>query len=218
MSCAVCFYRPGRVVLASDSCVKFHRNEHAWTETHRKLRHVGNWHYVIVGLFGYAGGRRDFFEEVEDAIAETTTIRAAMTNIHRAMAAPAAAGFRSEHEHGRRPRLEVFVGGLDGGRPVVGRFAAWVERLEPLDIKGAWGTSQDQLLAPDGTISLAVSLADGPAVELMKVPRQAWVEAGDVAAARRLIQLQCDATPDLVSRPIDIVTITPAGAECLQES
>ena len=40
----------------------------------------------------------------------------------------------------------------------------------------------------------------------------AWLERGDSAAARKLIDLQLAATPDTVAAPVDVLEVTAAGA------
>jgi hypothetical protein len=53
---------------------------------------------------------------------------------------------------------------------------------------------------------------------LVKQPRPAWVERADAAAARRLIQMQIQRTPDMVKPPIDVLEITASGARWVDRS
>jgi len=219
MTAIAIFLRPERIVFGSDSRV-CSRDEDGgtWTGSAQKIRRAGRWNYLVGGYIAHPGATRDMFTIVDAAIRDATTIRAAMEAVYRDVSVMIVDAFAALHRRGQVPMLQVFVGGVEGGRLVVGHLEAKVTGHDPFRVSCGAGVSTEGYGDANGEISFTATVADdGPALTLMQAPRPAWVQRGDIEAARRLLALQCAATPDLVAAPIHILEITATGSRTLTD-
>jgi hypothetical protein len=115
------------------------------------------------------------------------------------------------------PVLAIYVAGMSEGVLTVGSFGADVEAISPLTLV-TYGSTCPGPVCPDGRLFLGNSITSKPAIALLRAPRPEWVERGDAATARRLIELQADATPQQVGRPVDALEITMGGARWVDRS
>jgi hypothetical protein len=198
MSAIVALLTPDRVVLGSDSRETVIGGGNART---RKLRQTGPWTLAMAGFSG--AGNFD----ARDVIAEAARKAPTMIDVLRAIAL----AYRMH----LRPRLkelrlhpgfgdaftlgcgliEVYVAGLDAGRPTLGAFAAIHESREP------W-QDREQVNAWTGTHRYLGSGID-PLAALIANPPD-WVRQADRAAAIRLLTMQAAAHPGHVSPPFDV--------------
>jgi hypothetical protein len=215
LTCCAAFLRDRRLVLAADSrrlAGDCYDGRHV-TDTDRKIRAAGPWHFVLGGFQGSVTGngyrRRtvNLFEIIARAIEPVTTIEAAMRAIERAVTPV----LRVEFAAGEPvPFLAVSVGGVQDGRLVLGHFRAAPDPERPRGVFAEWGTSLNGLERDsDGGITIVGSLlANGPAMRRARPPFPDWLRVGCAAAARRVIALDVEAAPELVGFPIRAVTIT----------
>ncbi len=200
MSCAVCFRRDDRLVLAADRLFQVSDGAGRSTMQAAKVRLAGAWHYWALGYYIHPGAREHVYDRITRVIAPHVTIAGAMQALYDALGAVLFDAFGALHRSGHVAMLDVIVGGLENGRVVAGQYEAFVKQADPFEV------ACRAAVAP-GDVMHAASLAAGPAIDLMeRRPRPAWLERGDAAAALRLIALQAAATPELV-RGCDVLQI-----------
>jgi hypothetical protein len=128
----------------------------------------------------------------------------------------AAEFFYGKPERLNAPALTVYIVGLERGVPTLGRFGVDVVALRPFRLDAYVGVCPGRM-CPDGHLFDGVSVAGEPALKLLRTtPRPPWLAVGDAAAARHLIELQADATPERVGRPIDVLELSRAGVRWIK--
>jgi hypothetical protein len=198
--------RGDRVVLGADRLLQFEQYGRVWTEETDKIRRCGAWHYSPGGYTSHPGARHDIFTLVEKAIRPHDTLREAMQALFDQLGEPVAEAFAFLHEARIEQQLDILIVGKvhPGGLLGVGQYLVEPTSTPPYFSVQASATTDD--------VSHSAGLAGGPAVELMvRLPRPAWLERGDVAAVRKLIRLQEQATPALV-RGCDVLQVTSDDA------
>lgn len=215
---------PTRIVLAADSAATHVDGTVTVTVTTDtcKIRQAGQWWIQLAGFTSTTAGTLDrtpldVFGVVQEAVAPTRTVSDALDAVKVAYLRPG--GIRDElAKVATHPQfgelfkpgqgvLAVVVAGLDQGVLTVGYIDTYDRPENPVRRGICPGECAGDVPAMYGA-----SVADAPLQSLVRtLPRPAWLERADPAAARRLIELQIAATPARVKRPIDVLEIGADG-------
>jgi hypothetical protein len=105
--------------------------------------------------------------------------------------------------------LELTVIGVEHGVPVVGVYAVHLVSYDPWAEQELWATSPGKLdVLADATGLLVYTSGQQWAMDMAaQRPRPAWLATGDADAARRIIAMQADETPEFVGGEIHVVTV-----------
>jgi hypothetical protein len=219
MSCIVSAWKPGRVVMAADRMGTMADAQGAISTTTGnscKIRRAGRWQFSVAGFDHVADGVR-VRDVLEKAIAPATGFFLALRDARRAYyetihpiakAASTLAGFRRMFPQGCRI-LNIHLAGVENGVPALGGLAFELVSLNPFTVRDYWTSAPGALVGPDERAFLACAPSAEPLTALLEQrPRPDWLMQADEDAARRLVELQADASPEAVGGAIDVITVT----------
>jgi hypothetical protein len=208
---------PERIIIATDSL----RQKLNGDRDHFlvcKIRQSGSWAISVIGVNSVSDNEpHDFIAETAAAIEHASTLADAERAI-RDTVLPALKSAIAAHKddliragyHERQSMTAFLIARWVDGAPVAGLYSLDLVDWAP-SFAQAWFECPGERLCPDGLAIHGFSV-EGPLMQLVKPPYEPWVEQRDAAAARRLIELQIDATPDDVRGPIDVLQIDVNGA------
>jgi hypothetical protein len=215
MSCIIVFRHPYKIILATDSrSTSVGEGARALIPSTNggKLGQYGPWTLALCG-FSRGPGVPDVRAALGRGLAGAATLDAAVRGVQGVFVSellPALAQARHYRAFAdlfaavNGTVLAVLIAGLEDGRPVLGSFGA---DFDP---------QSGQAKMYGGALPASVThyaIGQQLALDLTTTePRPAWLERGDAAAARRLLEMQAAATPRYVAPPFHVKEIT----SCLQ--
>jgi len=218
---AILAFRPNdsRIILAADSAVT--GIEPDGTMRYRggecKLAQAGKW-WLVSGALESAKGLSSVTRTVTQAATPESSMIGALSAIHRAYESTILPVllrldpyFTTEFKVDR-PLVEVLVAGVDGGVLTLGYYGALLKSQKPRELVAGGLICPGAFCDSPGRVLHGASVGGVIPDLLAKQPRPAWLDRADASAARRLIQMQIDKTPQYVAGPIDVLEITAGGA------
>jgi hypothetical protein len=213
----VVFRTPARIILAAD---ERRMTDDGGKALHPsggdcKIRLSGKWAFVIGGYSGTdkPGGHVDVFATLAKAVEHEATIRGAVTAVGQAFATTLhdalveAVTTSSLMYAAGTEMIAVLIAG-DGA---VGFYGVSITSRDPVTLKTGGALCPGDACT-NGRLYFAAA-ADGTSTKLiLRTPRPAWLEQADASAARRVIELQMQATPHEVGEPFDVLQIDASGA------
>jgi hypothetical protein len=217
MSCIIVFRHPDKIILATDSrSTSVGEGARALipATSGGKLGQYGPWTLALCG-FSAGPGVPDVRAAIGAELATAATLTEAVGAAKRVFTGtllPSLAQARHYRAFAdlfaavNGTVLAVLMAGVEDGRPVLGSFGA---DFDP---------QSGQAKMYGGALPASVThyaIGQQLALDLTTTePRPAWLERGDAAAARRLLERQAQATPRFVSGPFHVKEISA----CLQST
>jgi hypothetical protein len=212
----VVFRSDARIIIAADST---EITPGRASQRGCKVQQAGRWGFVTGSVRRV--GALDVAQLVSTAIMAMTTITKALAAIedvytHRLKPVLTAPVLKPLFKVDM-PIVTVLVAGLDAGVLTVGYFGADLTSFDPLTLVHASATCPGATLprnvcGSDGRFFYAAAGADPSTVNLvLTVPRPAWLEKQDAAAALRLLDMAATADPHEVGRPFDVLQLDAGG-------
>lgn len=236
MSCIVVFRQPDRIILAVDSLATSAEQHGTSLYTHRsdgaKMRTYGRWSLALCG-FSKGPNGLDVRETIGREVGATMTMAEALQAVQRVFErrllpslnlARHYPAFHDLFDAVGGSVLALFVAGVEppslrsggdaDGTLALGAFGADVVAMDPLQCR-MYGGALPGILG-DGSRPFYHAVGQELAVSLVNAEsRPDWLARGDAEAARRVLEMQIEATPDRVAAPFQIVEITKRGTtEC----
>jgi hypothetical protein len=218
---AVVVFRPDgtRIILAGDSFASILDGTDTVVQVRRrdcKIHAAGPWWFLTAGFNGDAT-LTDIGPGLARRLAPTTSMVDALQAVQaeyrttiRPRLVDARATYAAKFTGTPLPVLNVLVAGLDRGVLTVGYVGVNLVAIQPFELRATVATCPGAMCR-DGRL-LFGSSQGGPVIDLIvQRPRPSWLEAGDAASARKLIEMQIVATPERVGAPLDVLEIRGDG-------
>jgi hypothetical protein len=224
MSCIVVFRHPDRIILACDSLATSATEDATALgrfTAEGKIGTYGPWALTTAG-FSRGPNGLDVRQAIGREIAGVSTMAEALTAVQRVFVRRLLPNlalarhypmFRELFDASNGALLAAFIAGRDpDGTLILGSFGANLVNPDTFEVQMHGGTCPGVMA--DGRQPFYFCVGQDPTASLVSNgPRPDWLRKADRDAAVRLLQMQTDATPDLVQPPFHVVEITRDGIE-----